>query len=217
MAVCYYKVLGISRRASQEEIKSAFRLLAMRWHPDRNPRDPGCAERFKEALEAYETLIDPGRRHQYDRKHGRSGRSKARPRPDRHEERESGEGASVEDVLHEFFGVDRKSGGYSGITDLRFDLLVARSAVEEGRFEELAYTRIVYCRACMSNGRGKALASCPECEGSGEVEETRSIRIKIPEGIRNGDRIRIAGAGDCPYAGRISGDLVVLFHIVEGC
>ena len=67
---CHYKTLGISVRASQEEIRSAFRYLAMKLHPDRNPTNPGAAERFREVRAAYETLKDPAARGRYDRNQG---------------------------------------------------------------------------------------------------------------------------------------------------
>ncbi len=72
--ICYYKILGISIRASQDEIKKAFRMLAFRFHPDMNPADPDAARRFREVLKAYETLVDPRLRGKYDSLRGYSGR-----------------------------------------------------------------------------------------------------------------------------------------------
>ena len=75
MRSCYYTILGVSVRATQEEIKRAFRMLALRWHPDCNPQDPLAAERFMEVLDAYENLIDPSKRGRYDK-----GRRYVKPR-----------------------------------------------------------------------------------------------------------------------------------------
>lgn len=212
---CYYKILGVSVRASQEEIRRSFRMLALRWHPDRNPQDPRAAERFREALEAYETLIDPSRRGQYDRSRG-YGKGRARGKS-AHGSAEDRAKRSYRDIVEDVFGfqfektIDSRSG-----YDLRFDLQVTRSSLGEGFYEQIDYVRSVFCKECFGNGRRSPAQSCRQCYGTGEIEEECSIRVWIPAGAENGSRLRIHGAGDWRSPGRMPGDLVVLIVIIEG-
>ena len=120
---CYYKTLGISVRASQEEIRSAFRYLAMKLHPDRNPGNPMAAERFREVRKAYETLKDPAARGRYDRVRGYR---KARERfsdsswTDIHSE--GGEASSFDEIFQDLFGIGKRHIRREHGSDLRFRL-----------------------------------------------------------------------------------------------
>ncbi len=146
MATCYYKILGVSVRASEDEIKRAFRLLALRWHPDRNPDDPFASERFREALEAYENLIDPSRRGKYDKTRRPHARPKTRTRRQpRHPGPQRTRSRTFEEVLSELFGVDFNRPVQSGRNDLRFDLQIPRSAAIKGTLEEIVFQRCVFC------------------------------------------------------------------------
>ncbi|MGV8073334.1 MAG: DnaJ domain-containing protein [Syntrophobacteraceae bacterium] len=216
MRSCYYKILGVTVRASQEEIKRSFRMLALRWHPDRNPQDPRAAEHFREALEAYETLVDPSRRGRYDKSRGyvkartnRRQSSEAEREKTRHVYRDIMEGAFG---YHSTHLADSRIG-----YDLRFDLQVLRSAIVEGIYENIEYRRAVYCPSCFGNGNGRRFPSqsCNECNGDGEIEENCSVRVWIPGGSEDGARLRLQGAGDCRIRGTVPGDLVILLHIVE--
>ena len=217
MKICFYRILGIPVRATQDEIKRAFRRLALRWHPDRNAGDPKAAERFKEALRAYETLIDPKARGKYDRSQGYRGQRNKSSYSRDFEESRDGSATSFEEIFEEAFGIRGKRVRKPHGCDLRFDLQVPRSSIVDGLHEEISYGRVVFCRNCVGNGgHGRASGNCEKCLGLGELEETRSVRVFIPPGSPNGTRLRVEGAGDYPNPGNPPGDLVILVHIIEG-
>lgn len=211
---CHYKVLGISIRASAEEIRKAFRSLALRWHPDRNPSEPDAADRFREILNAYETLIDPGMRGRYDRARGYEKRK--RSGSGRSFQTDEDGGSSFNDVFHEFFGISHRRVRERRGTDLRFDLQLPKTVVAEGTFEEITYSRMVFCRDCVGKGRKKPVRTCDRCHGLGEVEDPYTVRVWIPPGSKDGTRLCVQGGGDCLCPGIPPGDLVILLHIVEG-
>jgi molecular chaperone DnaJ len=213
MGTCYYKILGVSVRASQEEIKSAFRMLALRWHPDRNPKDAHAAQRFREALDAYETLSDPARRRKYDHARGY-----ARPKPSGGRGAEtagSGRGGTVRDIFEEAFGIQGDWPKERRSYDLRFDLQVPRNAAAGGTYESIEYQRWVYCEHCVGRGRKNGRVYCEMCRGDGGLEEDCSLRVWIPAGSEDGSRLRVSGAGDRPEPGLAAGDLVILVHVVD--
>jgi len=217
MANCYYRVLGVSVLASEEEIKRGFRLLAFRWHPDRNPDDPLAVERFREALEAYENLIDPFKRGQYDKvqPHTRPGtRSSSRQKWRSEVERASPH--TLDEILSELFGVDFNRPKQPGRNDLRFDLQIPRSAAVKGTHEEIVFQRWVFCQMCLRNGAKVPSSACLKCHGRGELEETCSLTVWIPAGSQQGTRLRIRGEGDRLRPQVPPGDLIVYLHLVEG-
>jgi molecular chaperone DnaJ len=210
--------LGVSVLASQEEIKRAFRMLALRWHPDRNPKEPRAGERFKEALEAYETLIDPSKRGQYDRVRG-YGKSRRKDGSKPRQRRQRGAvDIAVEEILQEAFGVrrDNVQGARRGSYDLLFELQIARSSILEGTLEDIEYERMIFCRECMGGAGRKPSTACTVCSGEGEMLEKRFLRIWIPAGSENGLRIKVSGEGDALWPGSPAGDLVILLHVLEG-
>jgi molecular chaperone DnaJ len=215
MFSCYYKILGLSTRCSREEIKKAFRELALRWHPDRNPQNPGAATRFRKVLEAYETLIHPDRRTAYDLQNGlnasRQARGSAAVDDDQAQEHH--------EILKEFFGfrVCRKGGHDFIRSDLRFDLQIPEIAAVEGTYESIDYSRLVYCQECSGNGHlARSSASpCPKCRGQGEVEQRCSMRVWVPPGTEHGSRLRVPAGGDQLRPGGPAGDLVILVQLVE--
>lgn len=215
---CYYKLLGIPVRASQEQIRRAFRYWAMKWHPDRNPDDPHAAERFREVHAAYETLIDPAMRGKYDRIHGyRKARKKSSNSKSSSSwtnlHNEGGEAASFDEIFQDVFGMGRPQVRTQHGCDLRFDVQIPKSSLLNGGFhEEISYGRIVFCRNCSGNG---AKAGCYLCGGNGEYEETCTVRIWIPPGIEDGMRIRVTGGGDCRSPAIPPGDLILLVHVID--
>lgn len=211
--ICYYKILGVSVGASQEEIKKAFRGLALRWHPDRNPRDYQAPKRFREVLEAYETLIDPMRRRRYDQMRGH-GKPKEAPQT-RSYDTSAGNPFSYEDVLGELFGIQWNLCSERRINDLRFDLQVFRSSLGRETHERIYYQRVVYCHECHGNGKNRSRSSCRKCYGIGELEEDCTLHVRIPPDIQDGTRLRVSGAGDRPLPGRPAGDLVIVLHVVD--
>jgi molecular chaperone DnaJ len=214
MRTCYYKILGISNCASEEDIKRAFRMLAFRFHPDRNPEDPCAEERFREALEAYETLVDSRKRCVYDKKNG-NGRAREKG-AQRARRRKSRVERSFEDILEGAFGIRREWVETRRGYDLRFDLQIDGQRASSGTFEEIAYVRSVFCRHCRNGNGSGGRSTCGACHGNGEVEEPCSVRIWIPEGSVQGSRVRIPGAGDQLQVGGPAGDLVIVLYVLDG-
>ncbi len=214
---CYYKVLGVSPRASEDEIRRSFRQLALRYHPDRNPENPEAPERFREAVLAYETLIDRTRRRLYDKQRGVVGVEGKRRHRRGGLEFADGEASSYEELLEELFGLRRKgnSGCSEGRYDLRFDLQVHRNVMTTGATEEIRFQRLRFCPACRSGARSMRRRGCDECRGTGEIMEECSVTIEIPPGMSHESRLRIHGFGDCLEPGSAAGDLVVVVHFAE--
>ena len=203
-------------RAGQAEIRSAFRYLAMKLHPDRNQGDVKAAARFREVFKAYETLKDPAARKRYDKQQGYHKSNWQGPSSsswtDIHGR--GGEASSFEEIFQDVFGMGRPKVRTEHGTDLRFDIQVPRSAFRNGGFyEDISYARVMFCRNCNS---GSIRSACDLCGGVGEYEETSTLRVWIPAGIEDGTRIRVAGAGDSRSPAIAPGDLVLLVYIIEG-
>jgi molecular chaperone DnaJ len=164
----YYEVLGVPRNASEQEIKSAYRRLALKHHPDRNPGDRQAEERFKEAAEAYGVLGDPEKRHRYDT-YGHAGLGTA-----------AGAGfdptifADFSDILGDFFGFGdvfgRRRGPRRG-TDLRYNLDISFEEAAFGTETQIRIPRAETCSTCSGSGAapGTKPVTCPTCRGSGQV------------------------------------------------
>jgi molecular chaperone DnaJ len=217
MAKCYYKILGLPVRATAEDIKRSFRLIAFRFHPDRNPGNPEALDRFRQALEAYETLVDPSRRRKYDRRRGYRKTRSGASRSGLDGSQARGESSSVRDIFEEYFGVvfgERQR--FGGSPDLRFDLQVARSETGVASTHQLEYVREVFCGACLGRGATNGKASCDACGGTGRTEELMSVSITLPQDCGDGVRVRLAGGGDRTCQGLPAGDLVVYVQVIEG-
>jgi len=249
----YYEVLGVSRTASQEEIKKAFRRLARQYHPDVN-KDPGAEEIFKEINEAYEVLSDPEKRARYDR-FGHAGINGTGGFPDF-----SGFGfGGLDEIFEDFFGFgmgtrrarQRPRRG----ADLRYDLTIEFEEAVFGCEKELEVPRDEICPHCRGTGAepGTQPVRCPQCHGTGEVRRvqqtilgsfvsvttcprcggtgevvntpcthcrgrkvvrvTRRISVKIPPGVDDGTRIRLAGEGEPGEYGGPPGNLYVVLNV----
>jgi molecular chaperone DnaJ len=169
MARDYYEVLGVSRDASEKEIKKAFRVLAREMHPDVNAHDPDAEEKFKEAAEAYEVLSDPERRATYDR-YGQEGL-----RSGGWQSSAQGFG-SVEDLFQAFFGgggdfFGRR--GPAGGGDIAVAVELTLEEVLTGAEREVAYDAIEVCSNCRGNGAepGTPIVACERCGGSGQLRQ----------------------------------------------
>ncbi len=168
----YYEVLGVSESASQQEIKSAYRKLAVRYHPDRNPGDKQAEEAFKEAAEAYSVLSDPEKRARFDR-FGHRGVSSSGGGFGGFDPTVFGDFA---DILGDFFGFGfggtrRRSSGQPG-SDLRYQLHLSLEEAAFGIKKSLRIPRLERCETC--DGSGAAAGSSPEtcstCGGLGQVQ-----------------------------------------------
>jgi molecular chaperone DnaJ len=181
----YYDVLGVDRNASKEELKKAYRKMALQYHPDRNPDNKDAEEKFKEAAEAYEVLSDDNKRANYDRfgHEGVRASSGFQGFTDindifSHFSDIFG-GASIFD---DFFGTGRQSThrrgqGLTG-TDLRVSINLALEEIATGISKKIKLKKLVTCDVCKGTGAegGKSLKTCPVCNGSGEVRHiSRSV------------------------------------------
>ncbi len=171
----YYEVLGVSRTASDAEIKSAYRKLALKYHPDRNPGDHAAEERFKESAEAYSVLADPDKRHLYDR-YGHAGLGGAAT---------GGFDPNVftgfEDILgglgdifgfgDVFGGGGRRRGGVQRGADLRYDLEISFDEAAKGTETSIQIPRQEPCETCSGSGAapGSKPTTCPQCQGRGQL------------------------------------------------
>nr|MDQ6914586.1 DnaJ domain-containing protein [Actinomycetota bacterium] len=173
MPADYYELLGVSRGASEQDIKKAFRRLARELHPDVNTEDPHAEERFKEAAEAYEVLSDPGRREIYDR-YGHEGLRSGGYEP-------SFEGfGSFADIFDAFFGGGLGDalgfGGGRGGRAMQGGDVVATAELDladvlTGTAVEVAFEAITACERCRGNGAepGTEIVTCERCGGSGQL------------------------------------------------
>ena len=160
----YYEILGVPRTADEGELKKAFRQLALKHHPDRNPGDKGAEGRFKEINEAYAVLSDPDKRAQYDR----FGRVDLPPGVDL-----GGVSVLFEDLFEGFFGGPRP-GGRSRVRrgdDLRYDLEITLEEAAKGLETRLQIPRLEACDVCKASGvePGSKRVACPTCRGRGQI------------------------------------------------
>ncbi len=195
----YYKILGVERGATQDEIKKAYRLLARKYHPDVS-KESNAEERFKEVAEAYEVLKDPKKRAAYDQLGSWQPGEEFRPPPDwekhfRHFEFDLGEGrADFSDFFSDLFGMGRRS---------------ARGGTPFGaRGQDIeAAVEVTLEEAC----RGKEAEfdfSILEFDSAGAARRRpRSVRVRIPKGVVDGERLRVPGKGGKGRGGAADGDL----------
>ena len=170
----YYEVLGVSRTATDVEIKSAYRKLALKYHPERNPGDHSAEDKFKESAEAYSVLADPDKRHLYDR-YGHAGLGGAAT---------GGFDPNVftgfEDILGglgdifgfgDAFGGGRRRGGVQRGADLRYDLEISFDEAAKGTETTIQIPRQEACETCSGTGAapGTKATTCPQCHGRGQL------------------------------------------------
>lgn len=246
----YYEVLGVPREAGIDEIKKAYRRMALKYHPDKNPGDPGAEEKFKEAAEAYGVLSDEEKRARYDR-YGHSGMSGMGGF-------DPSQFADFGDILGDLFGFGdffgatrRRSTRPARGNDLRYDLTIEFNDAVFGKEVSISIPRVVPCQTCEGSGAKKGTSpvvcsgcggrgqirysqgffavarTCPQCGGagkvikdpcascggSGRVREEKTLSVKIPAGVDEGSRLRIAGEGEAGYNGGPAGDLYVFISV----
>lgn len=206
----YYKLLGIDRGASADEIKKAYRKLAMQYHPDKNPNNKKAEEKFKEITQAYEVLSDDKKRQMYDQfGHqgpqgfaGAGGGFSGNPFGTGGFQY-GGSGADTEgfhdlfgdifgDIFQQRGGTGRSNGRRSKGADLRYTLNISLEEVATGTEKTISFLR-------QKNGR----------------EETTKLSVKVPAGVKHGQRLRLAGEGDVSHQGGSAGDLFVIINVIE--
>jgi molecular chaperone DnaJ len=252
----YYEVLGVNRDASDEDIKKAYRKLAMKFHPDRNPDDKTAEEKFKEVKEAYEILSDEQKRAAYD-SYGHAGVDPSAAGA----AGGAGYGNFADafgDIFGEIFG-GAGGGGRGGRSnvyrgaDLRYNLEITLEEAARGTETRIRIPTMDECETChgtgakpgtqpktcqtcgghgqvrMQQGFFSIQQTCPKCHGSGKVvtdpcgtcsgvgrvKRQKTLSVKIPAGVDEGDRIRLSGEGEAGVNGGPSGDLYVVVHLKE--
>ncbi|WP_341928494.1 molecular chaperone DnaJ [Methyloversatilis discipulorum] len=250
----FYDILGVNRDASDDEIKKAYRKLAMKYHPDRNPDSKEAEDKFKEAKEAYEILSDGQKRAAYDQ-YGHAGVDPNMGGGAGGGQGFGGFGDAFGDIFGEIFGNQGgRGGGRSGVyrgADLRYNLEVSLEEAARGTDTRIRIptmddcgtcggtgakpgTKPVTCTTCNGvgqvrmqqgffsiqqtcpkcHGTGKIVKDpCNDCHGAGRVKGSKTLQVKIPAGIDEGDRIRLAGEGERGQGGGPAGDLYVQIHI----
>ena len=218
----YYEVLGVSRTANDQEIKSAYRRLAVLYHPDKNPNDAGAEEKFKEAAEAYGVLADGEQRRRYDR-FGHAGVS-------------SNAGAwgapgfgGIEDILGDLFGFgDVFSGARGGArrsaaqrgADLRYDLEITLEEAANGMTAQLRIPRLEGCETCKGSGAaaGTQPETCQTCGGTGQVRYQQGFFsvARTCHVCRGAGRVIKSPCPDCSGAGRVEREKQIEVKIPAG-
>lgn len=252
MTIDYYEVLSVTREASPEEIKKAYRALAREWHPDANPHRRDEAEaKIKEINFAYGVLSDSEKRARYDR-FGADG-----------VDGNMGPGVGgMGDIFDIFFNGGAGFGGGGNVReqvrrggDLRLNLQMSLEEIWAGTTRDLEIPTRLKCGTCEGNGaapgtqpetcpacngagrvrevrqtffgqfaqeapctrcggRGQVVATpCPTCNGEGRVRGKRSVKVDIPAGVDEGDRVRVMGAGEDGEAGAPAGDLYCVIYV----
>ena len=209
----YYEVLSVSRTATDQEIKSAYRRLAIKYHPDKNPNDASAEEKFKEAAEAYSVLSDSEQRARYDR-FGHAGVSSSA----------AGAGGAwgapgfggIEDILGDLFGFgDVFGGGRAGSrrtsaqrgADLRYDLEITLEEAARGMTAQLRIPRLESCDTCKGSGaaEGSQPETCSTCAGSGQVRYQQGFFsvARTCHVCRGAGRVIKNPCPDCKGTGRV--------------
>jgi molecular chaperone DnaJ len=229
----YYSLLGVSRTATEKDIKQAYRRLARQYHPDVNPGNKSAEEKFKAINEAHDVLSDAEKRKKYDQygenwEHGEHYAEAARQQsnnvrwnftqqPGAGQETQFEEG-DLESIFGNLFG--NRRGGASGTRtsrvrngeDIEYALEVSLEEAYNGTLRDISMQSQEPCTACRGTGRIQNLA-CSVCRGAGVVPQVKRIEVKIPAGVDNDSRIRIAGKGQPGYGGGTAGDLYLVISV----
>ncbi|HUO84261.1 MAG TPA: J domain-containing protein [Thermoanaerobaculia bacterium] len=238
----YYEILGVKKDVSEEELKKAYRKLARKFHPDVNPGDKEAEQKFKEASEAYAVLSDKEKRAQYDRlgreafsfggpggagpfeaggpfggfefdlgevfgggkRTGRAGRATGF--------RTSGD---FRDIFSDLFTGGGEPGGRAiprRGADMEATAAISFRDAVEGTTVALGMQRPRECARCGGSGNVDDRV-CTACQGAGVVAGSESVKVRIPEGVRDGQKIRIRGQGGAGMGGGPPGDLIVQIQV----
>ena len=243
----YYEMLGVGRDADENELKKAYRKLAMKYHPDRNAGDTKSEERFKNIKEAYEVLSDPNKRAAYDQ-FGHAGLNGGM----------GGAGAqgfsdAFSDIFSDLFGMrGGRSSGHRG-ADLRYNLEITLEQAARGTETQIRIPRQEVCDTCHGSGAkpgtspktcptcnghgqirmqqgffsiqqtcshcqgsGKVISDpCGDCHGTGRIKRQKTLSVRIPAGVDEGDSIRLTGEGEAGSNSGQAGDLYIVIHLAS--
>ncbi len=236
MAADLYSLLGVDKRADDKTIKSAYRKLARKYHPDVNPGDKQAESKFKEISNAYEVIGDPEKRKLYD-KYGAQWEDAQRMKEQGYDPGPGGGGGSDFDFGN--FG-GSNGGGFGTIfeqffqqgrsdhqpdrpkavqaKDIDLDVRVTLEEIDAGTKRTLTYLSQDACKTCEGTGyvraRNGSLERCPTCSGAATLSSQRKVEVKIPAGIGAGQKLRVPGGGTRGANGR-TGDLYVVVSELE--
>ncbi len=213
----YYDVLGVSKNASEAELKKAYRRLAMKYHPDRNSGDADAENKFKEAKEAYDILSDEQKRAAYDQ-FGHQGVEGSFAGGHAHA---GGFGDIFDSVFGDIFGGGRGGGErvYRG-ADLRYDLDLSLEEAINGTTTKIRVGKLAACSVCNGSGakKGSSPANCPTCDGMGQVRMQQgffSIQQTCPQ-CRGKGQIISDPCGTCSGQGRVRDNKTISVKIPPG-
>ncbi|MGH2447816.1 MAG: DnaJ C-terminal domain-containing protein [Chloroflexota bacterium] len=236
----YYKILGVSKTASEKEIKSAYRKLARKYHPDVNPGDKAAETKFKEINEAHAVLSDADKRKKYDtlgpdweKSFQQAGAGRGRQTYTY----AGGANADFSDFFESLFGQRGSTGTAGGGFDFDLGSIFGRGGqrqrqtvqqrgqdIEQGidvslseAFDGSSRAFTLQSNETCSTCHGAGLVDdnlCPTCNGAGAVPQTKRLNVKIPAGVKEGSKVRVAGKGNPGASGGAAGDLYLVVHIV---
>ncbi len=228
MAKNLYDVLGVSHSASEREIRSAYRKLARKLHPDVNPGNASAESQFKEVNAAYEVLSDPAKRGKYDKYGDRWEMADQIEEMQRQQAAGGGFGrggntvfggdgdASFGDLgsmFGDLFGRARGRNANRRGQDLETSVEVSLDEAYHGATRMVAMESAAICGVCGGSGQ-VASAICHNCGGSGQVIRPRRLEVKVPAGVKTGSRVRVAGEGNPGSGSGKPGDLFLVVNVL---